>query len=117
MKKFIWILVVLILATIAYINFGPKSVSGKVVDANNNGVSGVTVRISQRGWGYNDYLVWDKNYFYNTTTDSEGNFRLTYYRGGIDAHLQFYKGRYEENINSVKDLYISFWEHPIVRYP
>ena len=116
MKKIVLIFIVLVIVVFLYSSFGPKIVSGKVVDSNKKGISGITVRIFQRGWGLSPYLVWDKDYLYETETGSDGKFKVIYYRGGTDAHLQVYKGNYEDNIKNVKNVYINFWEHPVIEY-
>ena len=116
-KKIIGIIIILILVLMLYFSFGPKVVAGKVVDSQGNGIQGVNVRAWQRGFGFsNGSLVWDKDFFYYAKTDSDGNFRMVYYRGGdTSVHLQIYKGDYESNIKNVKDIYINFWEHPTIK--
>src|SRR3989344_5832902 len=96
-KKIALATTVVVIAIILYFSFGPKTITGRIVDAQKNGVSGIKVRVWQRGWGFSaGSLVWDKDYIYATQTDSAGNFRITYYRGGTSAKLQIYEGDYEK---------------------
>jgi phosphosulfolactate synthase (CoM biosynthesis protein A) len=115
LRKIVIIAGLIILLVLLWLSFGPKTISGKVIDVNSVGISGITVRVVQRGWGFSSSLVWDKDYFYQTITDSNGNFEITYYRGGIDAHLQIYRGNYEDNIGKVKDVYVTFWDRPVIK--
>src|SRR5438552_2942145 len=96
---------------------GSKTISGKVVDASGRGIPNMTVRAWQRDWGWNGYLVWDKDYFYSTQTNTDGDFHITYQRGGSSVHLQVYSGDYETNIRNVKNVYADYWEHPTISYP
>jgi hypothetical protein len=62
-------------------------IEGTVVDSSGAPLSGVTVAVSNRGWGFSSGgLVWDKAYVYQTTSDSSGRFRIAYDVGG-SAHV------------------------------
>lgn len=63
-------------------------IEGTVIDNSTQApISGVTVAVSNRGWGFADGgLVWDKDYVYQTTTDHLGRFRIAY-RVGSSAHV------------------------------
>ena len=117
-KRFIIIIFVIFILAFLWIYWGPKPVSGQVVDSvTGNGIASVTVSAWQRGWGYDDYLVWDKNYYSTTVTDQNGRFKLWYYRGGTSVHLQFSKDGYHSTKPGypLQDTYIDFWEKPTVK--
>lgn len=62
-------------------------IEGTVVDSSGAPLPGVTVAVKNRGWGLsNGQLVWDKEYVYQTRSDSAGRFRIIYDVGG-SAHL------------------------------
>ncbi len=63
-------------------------IEGRVIDsASGEPLAGVTVAVSNRGWGFHDdELVWDKDHIYPTTSDSTGQFRIVY-KVGSSAHV------------------------------
>jgi hypothetical protein len=114
MKTILSTTIIIIAAIVLYLDFGPKYVTGRVVDQSGKGVPGITVEARQRSWDWRPELVKSKDFFYYSQTDSEGNFKLAYKRGGPEVHLLFYR---MDKDPDMKKYEIEFWEHPIVRYP
>jgi hypothetical protein len=64
-----------------------KVVSGHVLDcATGRPIAGAEVHANQSGWGFGDYLVWDKPYISSAVTDDTGHFTMTY-RVGDSANI------------------------------
>jgi len=64
-----------------------KTISGIVVDCETGkSLTDVEVSVNQRGWGFDKYLVWDKDYVYRTRSNESGYFEITY-QVGSSAHL------------------------------
>lgn len=114
MRNILASLIIILAAVALYLDFGPKPVTGRVVDASGKGVPAVTVKALQKSWKWDKRLITNQDYFYTTQTDSEGKFKLMYTRGGPGVHLLFYKGERDPNFKKF-DIY--FWERPVVRYP
>jgi len=71
-----------------------KIVAGYVTDCQTQEpISGATVEVNQRGWGFEKYLIWDKSYIYKTTTNTSGYFKITY-NVGKSAHIVAHKPGY-----------------------
>ncbi len=71
-------------------------IEGMVVDSSTGApLPGVSVAVSNRGWGFIDgRLVWDKDFVYETATDVAGRFRIVY-QVGSSAHVLASKAGYE----------------------
>lgn len=119
MKLVVLTIAIILGLGVLWLNLGPKVVRGEVVDSiTAEGIDGVTVLAAQRGWGFSGgSLVWDKDYHTTVTTNPDGRFTLWYYRGGSSVHLQFSKDGYHSTNPAypLQDIYIDFWERPVVR--
>ena len=89
----------------------PKTIEGRITDCSNSGLANVEVKVWERGWGIdNGQLVWDKDYIYSGTSDSNGYFSVVYKRGGIDAKLVVRKDGYYDS-----ETFVNFWDDPSIR--
>ncbi len=71
-----------------------KTIAGHIVDCQTNSpIVGAEVAVNQRGWGFNDYLVWDKSYVYSAKSDNSGYFKIKY-RVGSSADITAQKDGY-----------------------
>jgi hypothetical protein len=77
-----------------------KMVSGTVVDCESGlPVPGATISLRQSGWGYSEYLVWDKAYPFQTESDASGHFEAIWRVGDV------------ANISAKKDGYLEAMQH------
>jgi hypothetical protein len=89
-------IVVVVVVSVKVFVMQPKVVAGQVYDcATKQPIAGVTVVAHQQGWGWDQYLVWDKDYSTRTQTDSSGNFRLDITHGDY-ANLTAVKDGYRQ---------------------
>jgi len=71
-----------------------KAIIGHIVDCQtNNPIAGAGVAVNQIGWGFNDYLLWDKSYAYSAKSDNSGYFKIKY-RVGSSANITVQKDGY-----------------------
>ncbi len=62
--------------------FGQKTVAGQVYDCvTNQPIANATVTARQQGWGWDGYLVWDKNYWVTSPSDASGLFTIRFTHG------------------------------------
>ena len=104
MKRIILIIIAVFIFTLCFIIqrffFSTKIAVGQVYDCTTQQpVANVTVVAHQQGWGWDNYLVWDKDYSTQTQTDSAGNFSLTISHGDY-ANLTVAKGGYRQAYQS-----------------
>lgn len=86
MKKislFILAVILVVVFVAAYTSFlGQKVVAGTVYDCSTNQpIAGATVTARQQGWGWDSYLVWDKNYWVTNQSDASGQFTIRFTHG------------------------------------
>ncbi len=100
MRKIILLIVVAVSISFGFVIqqsfLSPKVVSGQVYDCNTKQpIANATVLAAQQGWGWNNYLVWDKDYSTRTLTDTVGAFRLEFNHGNF-ANLIVTKDNYRK---------------------
>jgi len=82
LKRFqIAILVAVLISTVGCTSYEPKTYEGKVVDEQENPISGAAVRVCYIGWGFGDNggVVWDKVYCSDpATTDEHGTYKIEF---------------------------------------
>gem|GEM_PF-4567934 len=119
LKKFLFAVLFLFILGWLYLSFGPKTVNGLVIEPQlQSPVPGINVVVWEQTWAIsNKSFVSRKDYFYITKTDSEGKFKITYYRGGAHVHLVVYADQNKDNTEPVKNYYFDFWQRPVIDYP
>lgn len=71
-----------------------KTIAGQIVDCQTNSpIVDAEVAVNQIGWGFNDYLVWDKSYVYSAKSDNSGYFKIGY-KVGNSANITAQKDGY-----------------------
>jgi hypothetical protein len=100
MKKLIILIIIIIVIGLSVVIqqsfLKVKVAAGQVYDcATEQPIAGVAVVAHQQGWGWDQYLVWDKDYSTRTQTDSSGNFRLDITHGDY-ANLTAVKDGYRQ---------------------
>lgn len=98
--KIFKIRLVIFLIFVLVISFGfifarrEKTIAGHIVDCQTNSpIVGAEVAVNQIGWGFNDYLVWDKSYVYSAKSDNSGYFKIRY-KVGDSANVTAQKDGY-----------------------
>ena len=106
MKKIISLVLILVVIALGFVIqqslITTKVAAGQVYDcATKQPIANATVVAHQQGWGWDRYLVWDKDYSTRTQTDSSGNFRLDITHGdyaNLIADKDGYRKAYQNEL-------------------
>ena len=93
-RMLIVLALVLIIPTLFLYSRREKLIGGFVLDCSTNKpIENAEVSVNQRGWGFDNGPVWDKDYTTSSKSDTSGHFEIRF-RVGSSVHLMVKKAGY-----------------------